>query len=152
MKKNSFLWKVWHWYIKGEYHCDQCPYSWEERGLEDADAGCWLFEDGELRDTCRYVRNPISKAIVNKKRNMYDSQYDGWEEYGRQMSEAQDLAEKYEQRIQQDGLYDTVWDIIREYEHDMHPYKSPWENLKDAFKAWHKDFWWRHLFCYFRRK
>lgn len=40
-------------YIKGYYHCDTCPFCWEERGLEDADAGCYI--KGELQDTCRLL-------------------------------------------------------------------------------------------------
>ena len=41
------------YYIKGDYHCDTCPFGWEERGLEDADAGCYI--KGELQDTCRLL-------------------------------------------------------------------------------------------------
>lgn len=45
------------WYIKGEYHCDRCPFCWGggyNAGCDDYDdAGCYIF--GDLRDTCRLI-------------------------------------------------------------------------------------------------
>ena len=154
------------WYICGEYHCDHCPYSWEERGMEDADAGCFLF--GELRDTCRHIRNPISQMIVNKHKNEYDSRWDCWAEYGDileiceriQQDICRDMDKEYtigmEYRLVRD--YDE-YDAIRiieaislRYDRYAHPYRSPWQKLKEAFAEWRKDFVWRHFKCYFRRR
>lgn len=46
--------RAWAWYVKGEYHCDKCPYSWEEWCYEgDADAGCYI--KGDICDTCRLL-------------------------------------------------------------------------------------------------
>lgn len=68
----------WNWYVRGEYHCDHCPYSWEERGCEDCDAGCYI--KGELYDTCRLL--PPFRAIIGKlRKNKYEyfreHEYDG---------------------------------------------------------------------------
>lgn len=71
------------WYIKGYYHCDKCPYSWEERGIEgDADAGCYI--KGDLCDTCRLL--PPFKSIIGRlRKNKYEywesRQYDGYGEW-----------------------------------------------------------------------
>lgn len=48
------LGRAWKWYIKGYYHCDHCPYCWEEYSYEgDCDCGCYIR--GELWDTCRLI-------------------------------------------------------------------------------------------------
>lgn len=58
------LWKWietrWKWYVLGYYHCDRCPYSWEERGYEDCDAGCYI--KGDIQDSCRLI--PPFRAII----------------------------------------------------------------------------------------
>lgn len=62
----------WHWYILGEYHCDHCPYSWEERYDDDCDAGCCI--KGDIQDTCRLI--PPVRGIVGffaTKRYIYES-------------------------------------------------------------------------------
>lgn len=155
------------WYIFGEYHCDECPYSWEERGIEDADAGCFLFE--ELRDTCRHIRNPISQMIVNKHKNEYDSQWDGWIEYSNEYENCERVYKNISDRIKAheyvpDMLrefyegYDEchaimiMREIVNEYGLIVHPYKKPWQKCKEAFAEWRKDFVWRHFKIYFRRK
>lgn len=70
------------WYIKGYYHCDKCPYSWEERGLEDVDAGCYI--KGDICDTCRLLP-PFKNLIGHFKKNKYmyweNRRYDGCEEW-----------------------------------------------------------------------
>ena len=46
--KKSMMYRIWHWYIKGEYHCDKCPYCWEERTsyeYDEWDAGCYIKGD-----------------------------------------------------------------------------------------------------------
>ena len=49
--------RFWRYYIKGDYHCDTCPFCWGVEylpGCDDyADAGCCI--KGELRDTCRLL-------------------------------------------------------------------------------------------------
>ena len=53
-KKKS---KAVEWYIKGEYHCDKCPFCFGGEYLPGCndyeDAGCYIF--GDLRDTCRLI-------------------------------------------------------------------------------------------------
>ena len=45
------------YYIKGEYHCDKCPFCWGGGYMPECDdyddAGCYIF--GDLRDTCRLI-------------------------------------------------------------------------------------------------
>lgn len=70
----SRLSDIWHWYILGEYHCDHCPYCWEERYEDDCDAGCII--KGEIQDTCRLV--PPFRGIVGffaTKRYIYKSRH-----------------------------------------------------------------------------
>lgn len=158
---------LFDWYVKGDYHCDTCPYSWEERGFEDADAGCYLF--GELRDTCRHIPNPISKLIVNKHMNKADSRWDCWCEYADVYGICQQIyAETAEKRKQTywipNGLAKLVEshdeyegvniliDVVEEYERRAHPHKKSWVTLKEAFAAWRKDFIYRHFKCYFRKE
>ncbi len=57
---------LWNWYVRGYYHCDHCPYCWEERGMEDSDAGCYIY--GDIRDTCR-LPFPIRGIVGSIKRN-----------------------------------------------------------------------------------
>ena len=70
------------YYIKGDYHCDTCPFFWEERGLEDADAGCYI--KGEIQDTCRLL--PPLRFLIGwgrKKKALYYCwhEYDGFEKW-----------------------------------------------------------------------
>lgn len=53
MKKKKS--KAIDWYIKGEYHCDKCPFGWDDYSeyLGDGDCGCYIF--GDLRETCRLI-------------------------------------------------------------------------------------------------
>lgn len=81
MKK---LWKkikrFWKWYVLGYYHCDRCPYSWDDASpsCEDCDCGCVIF--GDIRDTCRLL--PPFRFLIGwgkKKRFRYAQahEYDG---------------------------------------------------------------------------
>lgn len=45
--------RAWRYYVKGEYHCDHCPFSWEERSYDDVDCGCYIFSD--LQGSCRLI-------------------------------------------------------------------------------------------------
>lgn len=55
MKIKKRMIRAWNWYVRGDYHCDKCPYCWcETCGYEDdADAGCYI--KGELCDSCRLL-------------------------------------------------------------------------------------------------
>lgn len=64
------------WYIKGYYHCDKCPYSWEERGLEDVEAGCYI--KGNICYTCRLIP-PFKNIIGYFKKKKREKEYEEWE-------------------------------------------------------------------------
>lgn len=74
------------WYIKGEYHCDKCPFCWGGEylpGCDDYDdAGCYIF--GDLRDTCRLIP-PIRFILGWSKRKKAEyfqaHEYDDYEEW-----------------------------------------------------------------------
>lgn len=71
MKKSKFR-RFWEWYVLGHYHCDRCPYSWNDAfpGCEDCDCGCVIF--GDIRDTCRLL--PPFRFLIGwgkKKRFQY---------------------------------------------------------------------------------
>ena len=74
------------YYIKGEYHCDKCPFCWGGEympGCDDYDdAGCYIF--GDLRDTCRLI--PPIRFILGwgrRKRTEYfrAHEYDDFSEW-----------------------------------------------------------------------
>lgn len=80
--------RFWRWYILGRYHCDNCPYSWEERGYEDSDAGCYIY--GDIRDTCRLL--PPFRFLIGwprRKKCCYlrDHEYDGYVEFTEKRTE-----------------------------------------------------------------
>lgn len=168
MNEESKLWEIWHWYIKGEYHCDKCPYSWEERGEEDADAGCLLSKDGELRDTCRYIRNPISRMIVNGKINDRDREYDGWKDYIEQYEICKQIITETKKKIEngewvhdnirrfyeghEHDAIDIMMDMVEKYKAKVYPHRTPKEKLKDAFREWKKEFAWKHFKRYLRKR
>lgn len=94
------------WYIKGRYHCDQCPYSWEERGIDgDADAGCYI--KGDICDTCRLIP-PFKNLIGHLKKNKYmyweNRRYDGCREWFE------------EERRKQEIFNDILLEILKDYE------------------------------------
>lgn len=81
MKKK--LRRAWKWYIKGDYHCDHCPYCWADYSYDgDCDCGCYIR--GELWDTCRLIP-PIRFLIgwPRKKCHQYFEAhaYDGMAEW-----------------------------------------------------------------------
>lgn len=158
------------WYIKGKYHCDKCPYCWSTYSYDgDEDCGCYL--KGDIHDTCRYIRNPISRMIVNKRMCKEEHYYD-------------DLIESYKQadivieKIQQDfekNPYGKTWykllresnldgdsgleatlefsgvisDAIETYKKLYYPHLSPGKKLKQAFKEWLAYIKEWHFDCYF---
>lgn len=111
------------WYIKGNYHCDRCPYCWEERGLEDANAGCYI--KGELCDTCRLFP-PFKSVIGRLKKNRVNywenRRYDGVEEwYSEQWEKKQKLRqilEAFLSRYDESGSTD-VHDFVDSEMYDV---------------------------------
>lgn len=159
---------IWEWYVLGYYHCDKCPYSWEDMDYygECNDCGCYRF--GELRDTCRHIRNPISQLIVNARINDNLNSYDCWVDYGEQYEICEQIAMETNEKIEngewvtdtlrkfyaeyEHGVVDIMMDITHEYEMKVHPHRTPKEKLKDAFREWREEFVWKHFKRYFRRK
>ena len=155
MNKKIQNWR--DWYIKGYYHCDQCPYCWVDYGYDDADAGCYIY--GDLRDTCRLL--PPFRAVIGgirKKKDCYyqNHQYDGmgeWyqkqeanrEKFAELMTDAFDrrrLEVTYQgsnQSIPLEEVPDILeaWRIVDDYEEFAHPviHKSVCEKWKDAFAS-----------------
>ena len=69
-----------------ECDCEYCPLSWEERGLEDADAGCYWY--GDLYDgsqfMCRmpnFIKRFIANIRIRKNEKEIAKQYDGITEW-----------------------------------------------------------------------
>lgn len=82
-RKQSTFWK---YYIKGDYHCDTCPFCWGGEympGCDDyADCGCYIR--GDIRDTCRII--PPIRFIIGwgkrKKAQYYENHhYDDYDDY-----------------------------------------------------------------------
>lgn len=79
--------RFWKWYIQGEYHCDQCPYCWDDASpaMEDCDCGCYIF--GDLRDSCRLL--PPFRFLLGwgRKRKAEYSAAHEWDDYASWMQE-----------------------------------------------------------------
>lgn len=89
MKKNkckkSVFYRIWHWYIKGEYHCDKCPYGWDEKTsyeYDEWDAGCYI--KGDIHDTCR-ILPPFRWIVGSLRKKKYEyykaHEYDDFPEW-----------------------------------------------------------------------
>lgn len=70
----------WHWYIKGEDHCEYCPQAWEDSSYEGECNACGCYARGECRSTCRLI--PPVRSILGWKRRRYmeyweSRRYDG---------------------------------------------------------------------------
>lgn len=82
MKIWNWLKERWRWYILGRYHCDKCPYSWEQwYEAGDCDCGCVIF--GDIRDTCRLIppfRDIIGWFMRNANDYSAEHEYDGFDE------------------------------------------------------------------------
>ena len=130
MKTKNIRSKVgqfYNWYIKGEYHCDHCPYCWEEWSYEgDGDCGCYI--KGDIQDTCRLL--PPFKNIIGtirkKKADYYLAHsWDGFGEFCQKQNEKEMfLREKLQENIfkkrplyeqNSDGAFVLVDDYTQEY-------------------------------------
>lgn len=128
-------------YIKGKYHCDTCPFCWEERGIEDTGAGCYIF--GDLLPPFRFL---IGCPL--RKRAIYFREW--YEENSRKENELKELLEKYFPSDEVDIAMD--WGISSQAEDIFIPAK--WEPLKARWKKLIKDTWEAFSMCfkpYFRK-
>jgi hypothetical protein len=131
--KKSIFYRIWHWYIKGEYHCDKCPYSWAEKTsyeYDEWDAGCYI--KGDIHDTCRLL--PPFRWIVGslrKKKAMYyyNHQYDGCGEF---YEEWENKNKKIQESITKflDG-YDLCW---KDSKGEYTPINKEWHITQEAYR------------------
>ena len=65
--------------------CDECPLGWEERGMEDCDAGCLLYGDLYEGSAGCYLPLPVKNLIAGFIRRRNDRQmekaYEGMGEW-----------------------------------------------------------------------
>lgn len=160
MKKNkckkSVFYRFWHWYIKGEYHCDKCPYAWEERTsyeYDEMEAGCYI--KGDIYDTCRLFppfRWIVGSLRQKKAKYYFNHEYDDFPEW-HEKEEAKrekmiELLNKFFDGYDlcwkdSEGEYhpintelhikDEAWrirydyeDFLKEQEAKENPYQNPW--------------------------
>lgn len=101
-KLKKKLRRAWKWYIKGDYHCDKCPYCWSDWSSYTGDGDCGCYIRGDLWDTCRLIP-PIRFLIgwPRKKQALYweDHQYDG-------------MGEWYEQQVEKETAYSESLEIL----------------------------------------
>lgn len=154
--------KAFKWYIRGEYHCDKCPYCWSEWSYEgDGDAGCYIY--GDLRDTCRLIppiRTIIGWPKKKKAEYYFMHEYDGFAEWYEQEEKGRekfnelvsDFLERYELcwKDENGGLHPIdkemyiqyeAWRIRSEYEGFRKPFevktlRKEWKDL--ILKTWHR--------------
>lgn len=78
--KNKFV----DYYVKGCYHCDTCPFCWDDYNeyIGDGNCGCYIF--GDLRDSCRLIP-PIRYILGYCRRKKYEyfraHEYDDFPEW-----------------------------------------------------------------------
>ena len=157
----------WKWYVLGYYHCDQCPYSWEERGYEDCDCGCYIR--GEIYDTCRLIepfRTLIGWPQIRITQYWRDHQYDGFGEYWEeviqrelafeeaieillknryvclknQKGELVPLSEEHKGHIRNAFRGSAFNEALDHYEEKAHPFK-PTPKLKTRWKELIQETW-----------
>lgn len=108
-KEESKLKRFWRWYVKGEYHCEHCPYCWEEHYYEgDCDCGCIIR--GDIRDTCRLLppfRFLIGWPRRRKAEYWASHQYDDIGEHYEKTHEQQEILEK--ELLKFLGPYEVVY-------------------------------------------
>lgn len=67
------------------HDCETCPLSWEDRGYDDIDCGCWVYEDPYGDEIICQFPNFIKWLILKSKKKKRDKalehQYDGIAEY-----------------------------------------------------------------------
>lgn len=174
--KKSAFYRFWHWYIKGEYHCDKCPYGWEEKTsyeYDEWDAGCYI--KGDIRDTCRLLP-PFRWVVGYLRKRKYEylrsHEYDDYEEWqDRQNAREEKMCELLNKFLKNlelcakdgEGNYYQInkeihidqenyriryeyEDFIAEQEAKASPYQNPWK--KAILWTWHKfiDFF-KPYFC-----
>lgn len=65
--------------------CETCPLSWEDRGYDDVDCGCWVYDDLYGCEFVCYLPNFIKRLILKAKKwkrdKALDRQYDGMAEW-----------------------------------------------------------------------
>ncbi len=100
-KKKS---KAVEWYIKGEYHCDKCPFCFGGEylpGCDDyEDAGCYIF--GDLRDTCRLI--PPIRFILGwgKRKKMQYLENHRYDDYGDWAEKQFDNEQKFREAFREE--------------------------------------------------
>lgn len=108
-KKN--IQRFWRWYVLGYYHCDRCPYSWDDAcpSCEDCDCGCVIF--GDIRDTCRLLP-PFRFLIGWAKKKQF--QYAKAHEYD-------DLAAWYmENQSREAAMVTSISDSLKKWHLTLH--------------------------------
>ena len=65
--------------------CEACPLSWEDRGYDDIDCGCWVYEDPYGDEIiCRFpsfIKRLILKSKKKKRDKALERQCDGIAKY-----------------------------------------------------------------------
>lgn len=144
------------YYIKGEYHCDKCPFSWEERTsyeYDEWDGGCYI-KGSNLDESCRLLppfRFAIGTIMKKKSDYYFNHQYDGYGEFSeREQAESDKLKELLKEYVLRtplyrkdcageyweatdDSLFYDLWRVKSEYEEFAHPviYKTLRQQWKD---------------------
>lgn len=50
--------KFWRYYVKGEYHCNKCPFGWDiecSHGEYPTEWDCGCYIKGDVKETCRLL-------------------------------------------------------------------------------------------------
>lgn len=99
--------RAWKWYIKGDYHCDKCPYCWSDWNYLEGDGDCGCYIRGDLWDTCRLI--PPIRFLIGWPRKKVTQYWEGHAYDG--------MGEWYEQLVERENAYaESIKILLKETE------------------------------------
>lgn len=63
--------------MRFECDCEHCPLSWEERGYDDADAGCHWYDDFYGNKFVCFLPRFIKNILLKRNMWLMDKRYEG---------------------------------------------------------------------------
>lgn len=120
-----------------ECDCENCILGWENRGLEDCDAGCYYYPDLWWNGLICYMPNFIKKILLNRRIKQEEKSWEGYAEFCQEQERKADaMREAIEEVLLKDGnmlcytgldgkiypynqemyLYNHTWDVVSKYE------------------------------------
>lgn len=117
--------------IKKECDCENCILGWEERGLEDCDAGCHYYPDLFWNGLMCYMPYFIKKILLNRRIRQMEKSWEGYAEFCQEQDrKADSMREAIEEVLLKDGnmlCYTGCDDKIYPYNQEVYLFNNAWE-------------------------